>query len=97
LQTPATSFHQGNSEKIGRQGGQFVYKSTGYRWSRDEDAPGYGWKNKKAIEDYHRALDQLVDKDNIIGRKIFVLELLTVILIMSAGKYGDIGLDEFHK
>jgi len=71
LQTPATSFHAPSdiSAKAERQGGQYVYKSTGYKWTRDEDAPGYGWKNKKAMDDYSRATEQLVDRDRVIGRE----------------------------
>lgn len=68
LQTPATSFHGApdSNTKIERQESSFIYKSTGYTWSREEDAPGYGWKNKKAVEDYNRASYQLVDKDRVI-------------------------------
>lgn len=42
---------------------------SGYSWIRDEDAPGFGWKNKKATDDYMRAMDQIIDKDRMIGRK----------------------------
>jgi len=46
-----------------------THPASGYTWTRDEDAPSYGWRNKKAMEDYHRAVDLVVDKDRMIGRE----------------------------
>jgi len=34
---------------------------------RAEDEPGYAWRNKKAQEEYARAMDQIVEKDRMIG------------------------------
>lgn len=36
---------------------------------RVEDEPGYAWRNKKAQEEYARAMDQIVDKVRMIGSK----------------------------
>ena len=33
----------------------------GYAWDREEDAPGYAWRNTKAQEEGQRALGQIVD------------------------------------
>ncbi len=33
----------------------------GYAWDREEDAPGYAWRNAKAQEEGQRALGQIVD------------------------------------
>src|SRR5579871_3034418 len=33
----------------------------GYAWDREEDAPGYAWRNTKAQEEGQRALSQIVD------------------------------------
>ena len=35
---------------------------TGYSWSRQEDQPGFAWKNPRTKDEEHRALDQIVDK-----------------------------------
>lgn len=39
---------------------------TGYSWSRQEDQPGWEWKNTRAREDEARALEQIVDKNSMI-------------------------------
>ncbi|KAL6706832.1 hypothetical protein ACN47E_005168 [Coniothyrium glycines] len=35
---------------------------TGYAWTKQEDQPGYEWKNTRAREEESRALDAIVDK-----------------------------------
>ncbi|KAH7095872.1 hypothetical protein FB567DRAFT_513620 [Paraphoma chrysanthemicola] len=35
---------------------------TGYAWNRQEDAPGFEWKNTRAREEESRALDAIVDQ-----------------------------------
>jgi hypothetical protein len=40
-----------------------THASSGYRWSRPEDEPGYAWTNKKAVDEMGRAMDGLVHKD----------------------------------
>jgi len=68
---PSMTIGQGNSSSASNtgHGHKFVHPPTGYTWSRDEDAPGYAWKNKKAQEEYARAMDQIQDKDKMIKRK----------------------------
>ncbi|KAG9186480.1 hypothetical protein G6011_09588 [Alternaria panax] len=39
---------------------------TGYRWSKQEDQPGFEWKNTRAREEEARALDSIVDKGNMV-------------------------------
>ncbi|KAF2739940.1 hypothetical protein EJ04DRAFT_572670 [Polyplosphaeria fusca] len=39
---------------------------TGYRWSKQEDQPGYEWKNQRAREEEARALENIVDKKDQI-------------------------------
>lgn len=39
---------------------------NGYTWTAAEDEPGYLWMSKKAQDDYKRASDQMVHKDNMI-------------------------------
>lgn len=34
---------------------------TGYSWTRQEDQPGWEWKNTRAREDENRALDTIAD------------------------------------
>lgn len=43
-----------------------THDRSGYTWSREEDAPGYAWLNKKALDEYHRAWDSLVHKDSTV-------------------------------
>ncbi|PVH98779.1 hypothetical protein DM02DRAFT_530535 [Periconia macrospinosa] len=43
--------------------------ATGYKWSKQEDQPGYEWKNNRAREDEARALEQIVDKGSQIKRR----------------------------
>lgn len=72
---PSMTLGQGNSSSgsNGGHGHKFVHPPTGYTWSRDEDAPGYAWKNKKAQEEFARAMDQIQDKDRMIKRKLTML------------------------
>ncbi|KJY01554.1 hypothetical protein TI39_contig287g00026 [Zymoseptoria brevis] len=46
-----------------------THKETGYSWSRAEDEPGHTWTNKKAHDEYNRAWDNMVHKDNAIRNK----------------------------
>lgn len=39
-----------------------VHAKSGYTWDRPEDAPGYGWSNKKAQDEYNRAWEHVVHK-----------------------------------
>jgi hypothetical protein len=50
--TPGTG--PGSGKYLGRHEG-------GYAWDREEDAPGYAWRNAKAQEEGQRALGQIVD------------------------------------
>lgn len=40
--------------------------NSGYEWSKAEDEPGFKWKNKKAVEEYHRAMEQVVDRNLMV-------------------------------
>ncbi|KAF2234636.1 hypothetical protein EV356DRAFT_515020 [Viridothelium virens] len=46
-----------------------VHEPTGYQWIRQEEEPGYAWKNRKAQEEAMKMLDQVVDKERMIGAK----------------------------
>lgn len=52
-----------NLEKAGAD------KESGYKWEREEEAPGWAWNNQKAREDYSRAWAQVVEKDRKVGHK----------------------------
>lgn len=43
-----------------------THDRSGYTWNREEDAPGYAWLNKKALDEYHRAWDSLVHKESMV-------------------------------
>lgn len=55
----------GNADGKGLQ----THASSGYQWEKDEDAPGYAWKNKRAADDANRAWDTVVEKDKMIGTR----------------------------
>lgn len=44
-----------------------THTQSGYSWTKQEDEPGYLWKNKRAVEDANRAWDSLVLKDKRVG------------------------------
>ncbi|KAF2018768.1 hypothetical protein BU24DRAFT_447401 [Aaosphaeria arxii CBS 175.79] len=39
---------------------------TGYQWVKQEDQPGWDWKNSRAREEELRALDTILDKGGMI-------------------------------
>jgi hypothetical protein len=39
---------------------------TGYRWSSQEDQPGYAWLNNRAREEASRAIENIVDRNYMI-------------------------------
>lgn len=43
-----------------------THASSGYRWSRPEDEPGFGWTNKKAYDEMTRTWEGLVHKDSMV-------------------------------
>lgn len=56
-----------------------VHQPSGYRWEREEDAPGYAWMNKKAQEGLKQGWDAIVDKDKMIRSEIYPPALLPAI------------------
>lgn len=55
-----------------------THASSGYRWTRAEDEPGYAWTNKKALDEMGRAWDLLAHKDIAVkGKSSHVLRLST--------------------
>jgi hypothetical protein len=68
-----------------------THASSGYRWSRPEDEPGYAWKNKKAVDEMARALDGLVHKDCAIRGELTVdlLKKREADIWDLLGRYGD--------
>jgi hypothetical protein len=47
---------------------------TGYQWSKQEDQPGFEWKNTRAREEEARALDSIVDKGSMVRRKCLLFD-----------------------
>jgi len=43
-----------------------THAPSGYSWSRSEDEPGYGWLNKKAMDEGNRAWDGLVHRELMV-------------------------------
>lgn len=50
------------------RGAKHVHKSSGYTWDKAEDEPGHAWKGKKNAEEFSKAMEQVVDRQIIIGR-----------------------------
>jgi hypothetical protein len=46
--------------------GAHTDQETGYSWTRQEDQPGWEWRNTRAREDESRALDTIVDQGSQI-------------------------------
>ncbi len=40
--------------------------SAGFEWEQSQE-PGWAWKNKKAQDEYARAMEQIIDKGQMIG------------------------------
>lgn len=43
-----------------------THASSGYRWIRAEDEPGFAWNNKKALDEMGRAWDSLAHRDVVV-------------------------------
>ena len=50
------------SDSVAKSGGQMTTRGASTVDREQEQLPGYAWKNSKAMDEYHRALDQIVDK-----------------------------------
>lgn len=85
-----------------------THQPSGYTWERDDDAPGFLWKNRKARDECAKVMEAVVDLDHVIGRRFAhdttrnwsqsqfrVPTLFRRVLNRLIGRYGDIGLDEF--
>ena len=46
-----------------------VEKESGYRWEKEEDAPGFAWNNHKAREEAQRAWTGVVAQERQIGNR----------------------------
>lgn len=44
-----------------------THQPSGYSWTQPEDAPGYAWRNKRAVEDAERAWATVLDKDKRVA------------------------------
>jgi hypothetical protein len=70
--------------------GSHTDPETKYSWSKQEDAPGYEWKNTRAREDESRALDAIVDQGAQIKRECYsILEANGHVADDDAVRYGD--------
>lgn len=55
--------HQAASGAAGKESGTLHTDSvTGYQWFKQDDQPGFEWKNNRAREDEARALELIVDR-----------------------------------
>lgn len=64
------------------------------RSGEEEQEPGYAWNNKKARDEYHKAMEFVVDK-NFSLRKIPIAKRVSMMVMSEAdissflGEYGD--------
>lgn len=56
-----------SSKKVGEAPMQMIHKPSGYKYEREEDAPGYSWKSKRAFDEIQRSWDSVVQRDTYIG------------------------------
>ena len=55
-----------------------THAASGYSWSREEDAPGYGWLNKKALDEGARAWEGMVHRELMVrGRYGDIFEMVS--------------------
>ena len=66
-----------------------THEASGYKWTKQEDEPGWAWKNKKALDEYHRAYDTLVMKDLKIGGELILARSQGCLRLTTADRYGD--------
>jgi hypothetical protein len=52
-----------------------THASSGYRWTRAEDEPGYAWLNKKAADEMNRAVDSLAHKDIAVKGELWHINI----------------------
>ncbi|KAF2722820.1 hypothetical protein K431DRAFT_293161 [Polychaeton citri CBS 116435] len=61
------------------------HEASGYTWTRDEDMPGWAWRNTKAMDEAARAADAIVHKESMVLRQELIvtarLQTSTVILL----------------
>ncbi|KAK4997953.1 hypothetical protein LTR66_002730 [Elasticomyces elasticus] len=54
------------------------HAKSGYTWTNEEDAPGYSWSNKRAVEEAHKSWDTTVGKEHMIeGESISRLQTVS--------------------
>lgn len=67
-----------------------THQASGYTWNKIEDEPGYGWMNKKALDEHNRAVDQLVHRDHQVKSEwIATLTVRGGADSTIADRYGD--------
>jgi hypothetical protein len=64
---------------------------TGYQWSKQEDQPGYEWKNTRAREEEARALESIVDKGLQIKSMYGLLRWRTGLMIWDSSIWRSFG------
>lgn len=47
-----------------------VHEASGYSWDREEDSPGFAWKNRKAQEEFRRQWEGLLEKDKMVTSEL---------------------------
>lgn len=63
------SYPVANPSALNENGKRILRSEAGARthpWDRDEEGPGWVWRNKKAQEESARSWDNIVDKDRMI-------------------------------
>jgi hypothetical protein len=60
------------SASASASGGGEALQETGYKWEKEEDAPGWSWANPKAREEAARVYQGFVDKDRMIKSKLLL-------------------------
>jgi len=46
-----------------------THEQSGYTWVRQEEEPGWAWKNKRAVDEANRAYEGLLMKDFGVGNR----------------------------
>ncbi|KAL9052764.1 MAG: hypothetical protein Q9162_005184 [Coniocarpon cinnabarinum] len=67
---PQVAMTSNTAKKVAEQPTtKHVHHRSGYQWEREEDAPGYAWKSKRAFDEIQRSYDSIVQRDNYVGAR----------------------------
>lgn len=68
---------------------------TGEAFETDETAPGYAWKNRRAVDEYDKMSEIILDRNFSLGR--YIQFLATCRCLRCLEEFGDTVLDSLRE